>query len=45
MMVVMNECPDYDGIYDGHGPCWTCQGIKERCPLGQEEDERSSVQQ
>jgi hypothetical protein len=24
-------CKDYDGIYDGYGPCWTCQDIPDRC--------------
>lgn len=29
----MNSCPSYDGVYDGQGPCWTCQGIDTQCPL------------
>ena len=28
----MSECPSYDGIYDGNGPCWTCQGRPGECP-------------
>lgn len=28
------NCPSYDGIYDGQGPCWTCQGEPEHCPIG-----------
>lgn len=32
-MKVIN-CPEYDGIYDGQGPCWTCQNQSEHCPVG-----------
>lgn len=29
----MPECPDYDGVPTYGGPCWTCQGDPEHCPL------------
>lgn len=34
----MRKCPSYDGVYEGQGPCWTCQGVPEQCPLFWEEE-------
>lgn len=27
------ECPDYDGVPERGGPCWTCQNGRGPCPL------------
>jgi peptidoglycan/LPS O-acetylase OafA/YrhL len=29
------DCPDYDGVPEYGGPCWTCQNDTEHCPLEQ----------
>lgn len=33
------DCPSYDGVPEYGGPCWTCQGLEEQCPLFWTEDE------
>lgn len=30
-------CPDYDGVPEYGGPCWTCQGDEDRCPMTNKE--------
>jgi hypothetical protein len=30
----MPECPSYDGVPSYGGPCWSCRGEEEHCPLG-----------
>ena len=31
----MNEhpCPEYEGVSEYGGPCWTCQGDPDHCPM------------
>lgn len=28
-----SDCPGYDGVPEYGGPCWTCQGQPDHCPL------------
>ncbi len=40
-MIKHSDCPSYDGVPEYGGPCWTCQGIPEHCPLFHMEKEKS----
>lgn len=32
-MSTRGVCPSYDGVPEYGGPCWTCRGQAEQCPL------------